>query len=78
MAKTAEKQLVPDIAPVKLNIKKSIPVHQFGLDGKYLQTFPSQQKASNATGATLNGISNCINGKAKTAGGFQWRKVENV
>lgn len=37
--------------------------------------YPSVHEASRQTGIKQPSISNCINGKYKTAGGFHWQKV---
>jgi len=71
-----KKQVVPDIEPVKANGKSSIPVHQYGLNGKYLNTYKSISDAAKASGAKMNSISDCLRGKMKQTGGFQWRKAE--
>lgn len=39
------------------------------------KAYPSASEASRQTGANKVSISNCINGKRKTAGGFHWVKV---
>ena len=38
------------------------------------EVYPSIQEASRRTGIKYPSISNCINGKRKTAGGFHWQK----
>ena len=69
-----KKQSVSDIAPAK-PYKKSVPVHQYGLDGKFIKTFNSMNEASKITRAPVSSIAECIKGKFRTAGGFQWRKA---
>lgn len=67
-------QTVPDIEPYTGAGKKAnCPVHQYGLDGKYIKTFPSQYQAEKETKTT--GISLCLSGQSKSAGGFQWRRA---
>lgn len=39
------------------------------------EQYPSVREASRQSGVDLPSISNCLNGKRKTAGGFHWRKV---
>jgi hypothetical protein len=70
------KKLTPaDIEPVT-SYKRSISVHQYSLDGKYIKTFKSMHAASDATKSPYSSIAECVKGKFKTAGGFQWRKAE--
>ena len=56
----------------------SIEVHQYSLDGYYMNTYDSLLEASDKTGTQQSGISSCINDKNKTAGGYRWstEKVE--
>lgn len=51
---------------------------QMLLDGKVVAEYPSARKAYEATGTTPSHISECCNGKRKTANGFQWRYKEAV
>lgn len=44
------------------------------LDGEPIQIYPSAVQASKELGVTPTGISNVINGRRKTAGGYTWRK----
>ncbi|MBN2829088.1 MAG: hypothetical protein JXR56_02075 [Candidatus Cloacimonetes bacterium] len=72
-----KKNSVPaDIEPVTNSRRNGISVHQYGLDGKYIATFDSMRKASDATKATYSSIAECIKGKLKTAGGYQWRAAK--
>jgi hypothetical protein len=74
--KTEEVKRVADIEPYNAGGKKpKCPVHQYGLDGKYIRTFSSQYEAGKQTGTDSASISLCISGKSKSAGGFQWRKA---
>lgn len=66
---------IPDIEPYVSQRPEKIQVHQYGLNGKYIQTFESIFKASKLTKTNCSGISACINGEAKSAGGFQWKKA---
>jgi hypothetical protein len=70
------KQVVPDIEPVKVRAKSSIPVNQYSLEGKFIQTFPSIRKASIASKCLDTSIQLCIRGSLRQTGGFQWRKAE--
>ncbi len=54
------------------NMKKVIQL----IDNKEIAVFDSIGQASRETGASKGAISNCCNGKQKTAGGFNW-KYEN-
>lgn len=69
--------------------KKSKPVIQFSLDGKYITEYLSISEASSATGANIKGIRNCCNGgyfcKTKNrfvnihkAGGYIWKYKEDL
>lgn len=55
--------------------KISKPVCQYTKDGEFVKEFPSVGDAAIAIGKTNGGpdISNCCNGKLKTAYGFIWR-----
>lgn len=64
-----------DIEPYVSQRPDKIQVHQYGLDGKYIATFESIFKAYKETKTNPASISACVNDKAKSAGGFQWRKV---
>ncbi|MGD0581386.1 MAG: NUMOD1 domain-containing DNA-binding protein [Bacteroidales bacterium] len=77
--KDSTTQRVPDIAPYVskylLGGKVSTPVHQYGLDGKYIRTFASIKLASQTLMIHSSGIINCLKGKQHQTGGFQWRKA---
>jgi hypothetical protein len=51
------------------NIKS---VLMFNLDGNFLEEFSSIKIASESTKIKLSGISNCLNGRRKSAGGYLW------
>jgi hypothetical protein len=70
-----KKQIVPDIEPVKNGRKPAIPVHQYSLDGKYIKTFDSIADAQKAMNPHAISIYRAVNGKARSAYGFQWRKA---
>lgn len=53
---------------------KSIGVISINYDGT-TQEYPSVAEASRQTGVGAGGISNCINGKQKTAGGYKWERA---
>lgn len=60
---------------MKINSKK---VHQYNIEGTYLQSFSSVAEARRLTG--FSKISSCANGKRRLAGGYRWsyEKVENL
>lgn len=49
----------------------SIPVMQFDLSGNFIKEFPGIQQAQRES--NINHIWDCLSGKRKTAGGFQWK-----
>lgn len=51
---------------------EKIPCIQVSLDGFILNEFESRSEASRITGASGRDISDCINKKLKTAGGYLW------
>lgn len=56
------------------NSPKSIVISQYSKDGKFINTFGSMRLASRTIGVQMSSISQCINNKLKTAGGFVWKK----
>lgn len=48
------------------------PVYQFDLNRLFLKEFPSYAQAERAVGVCKTSIIDCVNGRAKTAGGFIW------
>ena len=59
------------------NPKLSKPVAKCDLDGKILETYPSQAEAARKNGLFQSRISNCCIGKKKcvTHGGFKWKYI---
>ena len=55
-------------------------VHQYDMDGNYLNTYDSYREASRQTNVGRAGIAKCCKGDAKSAGGFLWSndKVDNI
>jgi hypothetical protein len=53
---------------------KKKPVIQYNIQGKRIAKFDSAVAAAKATGIGDTSISNAINGKYKTAGGFIWKR----
>lgn len=49
-------------------------VIQLDLNDNVLNVFESMTQAEQETGALASHISNCCNGKRKSAGGYKWRK----
>lgn len=60
---------------MKINSKE---VHQYDIEGIYLQSFSSVAEAGRLTGYSK--ISSCTNGKRRLAGGYRWsyEKVEKL
>lgn len=51
----------------------SKPVSQFTKSGEFVATYPSTSEAGRQTGVNQSHISDCCNGKRKSAGGYVWR-----
>jgi hypothetical protein len=57
------------------NVERSRKVvQQYSPEGKLLKTFKSIAEASSKTNIHVSGISNCLAGRGKKAGGFIWRE----
>ena len=56
------------------NQSKKIKIQQFTLDNQFVATFESISNAEIITGIHRGNIAKVINGKAKSAGGYIWRK----
>lgn len=52
---------------------KEKPINQYGLDGKYIQTFRSIKDAEFHLGLSRDMVGNAVRGKSKSGGGYQWR-----
>ena len=52
-----------------------VPIKQYDLNGKYLNTFESLTIAEQKTGINYTSISQCISGKLLTSGGFLWTAI---
>jgi hypothetical protein len=50
------------------------PVSQFDRNGKFIKTYPSVLEATIQTRINITGISDCLNNKLKTSGGFIWER----
>lgn len=53
----------------------SKPVIQLSKDGNELRVFPSENEASRITGVDQRNMNACIHGRAKSAGGFIWKRA---
>lgn len=58
----------------KIGIANSIPVLQYDKNGIFIKEYNSFTKAEGETNIAQESICRCASGKAKTAGGFIWRK----
>lgn len=58
-----------------VSAKLSKKIAQYDLNGNLINTFSSQIEAHNISGISMTSISDCVNGKQKTAGGFIWRRI---
>lgn len=63
---------------VNPKIKSSRIVSQYDLDGKWIKTYKNAMEASSITGVEEGSIYNVVNNNALTAGGFLWRKGEDL
>lgn len=61
----AKKGIIPKCATPK-------QVYQYTLDGKLVAIWPSATEAAEKLGINQGHISECCNGKRKSAGGFRW------
>ena len=55
---------------------KNKNIEQYDFLGNFINTFKSYIDAEISTGINSTCISNCCNGKQKTAGGFKWKHLE--
>lgn len=60
----------------KLRKPRGNRIFQLSPDGRILKEYKSACEAERITGISRNMISHCLNGRAKTAGGFKWIKAE--
>ena len=51
---------------------QKIKIDQYSYDGNFMCTYESIMDAADKTGIHMSAISNCVNGKAITAGGYRW------
>ena len=64
-----------DIKSLKNN-KRHRKVEQYDMKMNYIQTFESIAEAERQTGARVNSIIQCCNGKYKHANGYKWKYVD--
>lgn len=62
----------------KNNSGPSKGVDKFSLDGKYLESYPSQAEAVRMNNFNCNKISYVCNGSKKQFGGFMWRHSKDI
>lgn len=58
------------------NLGKTNHVSQYTKSGKFIATYPYICEAERQTGVNRGSISNCCNGKQKSAGGYVWRRAD--
>lgn len=56
--------------------KQSMPVLQYSTDGKFIAEYYSATEAARQNNCRQGGISECCNGKQKTAYGYVWKYKE--
>jgi hypothetical protein len=52
---------------------RSVSIIQFSLSGEKIRQFDSIRRASHDLDISETNISNCLNGRSKTAGGYTWK-----
>lgn len=52
------------------------PIEQYDLDGNLINVFSSRAEVDKYLGKVASGVSNCCNGKGKTAYGYKWKYKE--
>ena len=52
-------------------------VHQYDKQGNYIKSWKSTKEVERVLHISNGNISNCCNGRVKTAGGYVWRYAEN-
>lgn len=56
--------------------KTSKPTYQYTLDGELIAEYPSTMEVERQLGYSQGNISQCCNGKLKTANGYIWRYAD--
>ena len=62
----------------RIALTLSKPVEQYDLEGNYIRSWISAREVERQTGINNGRISQCCNGKAKTAGGFIWKFAKKI
>ena len=57
--------------------KKSIPIAQLALDGKYIKSWKSSMDAQREGGFNRGHIIQCCKGRLKTHGGYKWQYLHD-
>jgi len=61
----------------KISLALQVPIVQRSKDGTIIKQWSSGTEASKVLGVSRSGISSCLTGKQKTAGGFIWTHSNN-
>lgn len=56
------------------NSRHKTPVNQYDINGNFIASYSTMREAAKATGTSENGISDVINKRQITSGGFIWEK----
>lgn len=59
-------------------IKSEFEIQQYSLDGRFIRVFRSIRDAEYYTGVSRATIGKAVNGKFKTAGGYQWKRTRDA
>ena len=62
--------------PERLDNRK--PIHQFKLNGEFIERYNSVKDASKKTNINSSSIENCGRGLSKSSGGFIWRYEKDI
>lgn len=57
----------------RLSLSKNKAIAQYDVDGKFIEIYPSIANAAVQSNIHRENISNCLNGRQKTAGGYVWK-----
>lgn len=69
-----DKSIVERISKISSTYSRGA-IEMYTKDGKYLCTYISIRKASEATGISESAITNVVTGRAKTSGGYIWKRT---
>lgn len=77
VSRLQEKAVAAGLAPAEwldkdMNAEKAKVVQQWTLSGELVATYGSVGAAAKSTGVRKGNISNCVNGRQGTAGGYKW------